>query len=84
MFSPIIPHLTEEIYQTLFKDNEKEESIHLSELPKIDVGVEVLKTALDQVLAKYNELGGTDQIAKGPLLVEALLPQTLIEGPPTV
>lgn len=52
----------------------------LAQLPKIDIDVAILKSALDEALAKYNELGGTDQIAKGPLLAEALLPKKVIEG----
>lgn len=34
MFAPIMPHLTEEIYQELFKKYEKAESINVSDMPK--------------------------------------------------
>ncbi len=34
MWAPIIPHITEEIYQTAFKEQEKEKSIHLCQFPK--------------------------------------------------
>jgi len=34
MISPIMPHITEELYQYYFKAHEKEESIHTSEWPK--------------------------------------------------
>lgn len=34
LFAPILPFVTEEIYQTSFKKNEKEDSIHLSSWPK--------------------------------------------------
>ena len=51
----------------------------LAQLPKIDINVAILKSALDEALHKYNELGGTDQIAKGPVLTEALLSQKAIE-----
>ncbi|MFH0869217.1 MAG: valine--tRNA ligase, partial [archaeon] len=37
MFAPIMPHLTEEIYQELFKSHEKSESIHLSKFPDAEV-----------------------------------------------
>jgi valyl-tRNA synthetase len=36
LFAPIMPFITEEIYQTYFKKTEKEESIHLSEWPEYD------------------------------------------------
>ena len=34
MYAPIIPFITEEIYQTLFKEREGDVSIHVSEWPK--------------------------------------------------
>lgn len=34
LLSPILPFITEEIYQNYFKRNEKEKSIHLSEWPR--------------------------------------------------
>ena len=34
LFAPIMPHITEEIYQLHFKKQEKEKSIHISEWPK--------------------------------------------------
>jgi len=36
MFAPIIPFVTEEIYQEYFRKNEKTKSIHLMEWPKYD------------------------------------------------
>ena len=36
MLAPIMPHITEEIYQKYFKKNEKAESIHVSEWPSVD------------------------------------------------
>ncbi len=35
LFSPFIPHITEEIYQNFYKNNEKCESIHLSSWPEV-------------------------------------------------
>ena len=35
LFAPIMPFITEEIYQDYFKENEKNESIHLSQWPEI-------------------------------------------------
>tara|TARA_Y100000310_G_C20686469_1_gene819343 strand:- start:1491 stop:3836 length:2346 start_codon:yes stop_codon:yes gene_type:complete len=36
MFAPIMPYITEEIYQMYFKANEKDKSIHISAWPKYD------------------------------------------------
>ena len=36
MMAPIMPHITEEIYQLYFAEKEKEKSIHSSEWPKFD------------------------------------------------
>ena len=36
LFAPIMPHITEEIYQLYFKQFEKSESIHISEWPRAD------------------------------------------------
>ncbi|MEM4702882.1 MAG: valine--tRNA ligase [Candidatus Pacearchaeota archaeon] len=37
MFAPIIPHITEYIWQQYFKDKEKVKSIHLAEWPKAEI-----------------------------------------------
>jgi len=36
LFAPIIPHITEELYQKHFKITEKSKSIHISEWPKVE------------------------------------------------
>lgn len=36
MFAPFLPHITEEIFQLYFKDQEKVKSIHISNWPKYD------------------------------------------------
>lgn len=36
LWAPIIPHITEEIYQKLFKGAEGDKSIHISKLPKAE------------------------------------------------
>lgn len=36
LFAPIMPHITEELYQIYFKKGEKTESIHISKWPKVD------------------------------------------------
>jgi valyl-tRNA synthetase len=37
MIAPIMPFITEEIYQTYYKKHEKMKSIHLSKWPKVTV-----------------------------------------------
>jgi hypothetical protein len=45
----------------------------LSKLPKVNIDDEILNQSFTAVLNSYRELGGTDQIAKGPALVASLL-----------
>lgn len=52
----------------------KEDIINnLAILPKVEIQDKVLIEALNKTYGKFQELGGTDQIAKGPNLLEALL-----------
>lgn len=52
----------------------KEDIINkLATLPKVEIQDSVLIEALNKTNNKFQELGGTDQIAKGPILLEALL-----------
>ena len=46
---------------------------NLAKIPTIDITDEVLKEALESVLDKYNNLGASDQVAKGSELVAQLL-----------
>ncbi len=43
MYAPIIPFMTEEIYQELFQKTEGDKSIHISEWPEIKTDAESLK-----------------------------------------
>jgi hypothetical protein len=45
----------------------------LTEIPKIEIEESVLADAVKITLGKFHELGGTDQIAKGPTLLENLI-----------
>ncbi|NYT60535.1 AIPR family protein [Alcaligenaceae bacterium] len=45
----------------------------LSQLPNIELSNELLKESLEVVLKEFNELGGTDQVAKGSVLLGKLL-----------
>jgi hypothetical protein len=44
----------------------------MSSIASIDISHEILEKSFNTVLDKFDELGGTDQVAKGPQLVEAL------------
>ncbi|WP_300499517.1 AIPR family protein [Marinobacter sp.] len=44
----------------------------LSELPSVELSSEILDDSLQQVLAGFNELGATDQVAKGSALAVKL------------
>jgi valyl-tRNA synthetase len=39
LFAPIIPFITEEVYQTYFRKNEKNKSIHLCDWPSVSGGI---------------------------------------------
>lgn len=45
----------------------------LANLPSVNIPAETLNKSLNQVLDEFNNLGGTDQVAKGSQLVESLL-----------
>ncbi|UOQ53709.1 AIPR family protein [Hymenobacter cellulosivorans] len=45
----------------------------ISALPQIKIAEEILHKALDTVLVTFEELGNSDQVAKGPSLVSALI-----------
>lgn len=48
-------------------------SDNLSKIPSINIEDSILEKSLKDSLSKYNELGASDQIAKGSVLVEQLL-----------
>jgi len=50
LFAPIMPHITEEIYQEHFRKFEKEKSIHVGEWPKED------KKMIDEKLEKKGDI----------------------------
>ncbi len=55
LFSPIMPFITEEIYNLYFKDKEKKKSIHLEEWPqteKIDDSLEVMGNLFMDVISR--------------------------------
>jgi valyl-tRNA synthetase len=50
LMAPIMPHITEELYQLYYKKNEKEESIHISHWPKYN------KNLIDEKSEKIGNL----------------------------
>jgi hypothetical protein len=50
----------------------------LARIPAITISDEILKEALNEVLEKYNELGASDQVAKGSILTSLLLSQQTV------
>ncbi len=52
LLAPIMPHMTEELYQQYFKKQEKKKSIHISEWPKHD---EKLKNKKTQEIEKLGD-----------------------------
>jgi len=56
MISPIMPFVTEEIYQTYFRKFEKDKSIHISEWPKHDFIKRIGKWDDEKIKSHANEL----------------------------
>jgi valyl-tRNA synthetase len=59
MFAPIIPHVTEEIYQSYFIRHDKARSIHVSQWPDyrlIDEGAEKIGDICVQIIEKVRKL----------------------------
>jgi valyl-tRNA synthetase len=58
LFAPIMPFITEELYQNYFKKDEKAESIHISSWPKFDktLGDKKLELAGDKFLEVLTEV----------------------------
>lgn len=58
MMAPIVPHITEEIYQDYFLKNEKDKSIHISEWPekfKVDSKTEKMGDYCIDVISKVRQ-----------------------------
>ena len=58
MMAPIMPFITEEIYQTYFKKFEKDKSIHISNWPetkKVSVNKEEVFDLMLEVIAKVRQ-----------------------------
>jgi len=52
LFAPIMPYITEELYQDMFKKIEKEKSIHISKWPKAVIGQSENSLSIGEELIK--------------------------------
>ncbi|TAL58355.1 MAG: valine--tRNA ligase, partial [Nanoarchaeota archaeon] len=73
LFAPIMPHITEEIYQHLFKEKEGIKSIHLSKWPKynekeVDEEAEKVGDVIVEMVAMVRKYKSQKQVSqKAPL-----------------
>jgi valyl-tRNA synthetase len=68
LFAPILPFITEEIYQIYFKDFEKEKSIHISKWPEykaelIDEEAEVAGDLAVQIISEIRKYKSSKQLS---------------------
>jgi len=58
ILAPIMPYITEEIYQKFFKENEKDKSIHISSWPNVEVkdkNAEEIGAVFTKILAEVRK-----------------------------
>jgi valyl-tRNA synthetase len=74
LFAPIIPHLTEELYQMYFKEFEKTKSIHLTEWPKAETKInEKIKKAGDKFIEILSQVRQEKSKAQKSMKSEIIL-----------
>ena len=57
MYAPILPFITEELYQKMFRNNENEKSIHISKYPsKIEIDTDIDISDFDLVISAIDEI----------------------------
>ncbi|MBI2107050.1 valine--tRNA ligase [Candidatus Woesearchaeota archaeon] len=56
LMAPIIPHITEEVYQKYFLKNEKIKSIHISEWPEIEAVDKKLNESYEELMNLISEV----------------------------
>jgi valyl-tRNA synthetase len=56
LFAPIMPYITEELYQIYFKKEEKEKSIHIAEFPKTEKISDKIEEAGDRAIEIIREV----------------------------
>jgi valyl-tRNA synthetase len=87
LFAPIMPHVTEEVYQHHFAEHEKKESIHVSEWPKydsklIDEKAEKIVDALIPIISYVRTYKNKNQMSLKTELAEIVIecPKDIEEG----
>jgi len=84
LYAPIMPHITEELYQLYFKKYEKEKSIHLTNWPELDKKMlnseaEVLGNLVNQIVEDSRRAKSNAKISLNSpikeLIIEAKIPQ---------
>jgi valyl-tRNA synthetase len=77
LFAPFMPHITEELYQELFKDNEM--SIHLTQIPQfepIDTEALELGSIAAEIIGEIRKYKTTQNLSLG-----AELPKLTVQHP---
>ncbi|MCD4740120.1 valine--tRNA ligase [archaeon] len=81
LMAPILPHITEEIYQSFFQQHEKTKSIHCSEWPEVKETFEEEEEAGDllvEILSKVRQFK-TEQKVSLKTQIELTLPKEQLE-----
>jgi valyl-tRNA synthetase len=73
LFAPFMPFITEEMYQTYFKKQEKGKSIHISEWPKSEKANEKEKDKWNNLLEVIKNIRQEKSNAKKPMNSEIIL-----------
>jgi len=75
LFAPIMPHITEEIYQIYFRKHENPKSIHISEWPKADAKLinKKLEKEGDELIELISKVRQFKTSNKKPLKEEVIL-----------
>jgi valyl-tRNA synthetase len=78
MFAPIMPYITEEIYQAYFKDKEGKESIHLTSWPAynekfIDNEIEEIGDKLVEVISQVRKVKSENKVSLKEPVTEIVL-----------
>ena len=80
LFSPIMPHITEEIYQNYFRKFEKEKSIHITSWPKCEKynDVEVVNRAVE-IIKKLRKYKSDNNMSMNAPLKKIILNEKMTE-----
>ena len=75
LFAPIMPHITEEIYQNYFKEFEKKDSIHISNWPEFSEKLidESLEKEGDEIIQIISEVRKSKTLNQKPMKFEITL-----------